>query len=565
LPPPSREGGKFVLLIATSGNRQTIAHCCERSAAAGVVKDMSLAHARALLPLNDVLVQECSPQHDEQRLRALASWAIRFSPIVAPDPPDGLLLDVTGCQRVHRGERRLVNAIANSIEWLGFRARVACASTFACAWAVARYGGQSPSPSADGDHSTFSNQPRERAGVRVQAGDEITLTPTLSLSRSSRFERSSPAEREGACAHADRFVVPAGNELDALRDLPIEALRLEQDTIDALHEVNIDRIGHLARLPRNDLAARFGRGLLLRMDQALGDAEETLEPMRPIVLLRVERAFDGPVKQIEGILLATQELVGELCERLREKESGARRLDLEFERIDAANLREPIMLSRPSRDARHLWTLLRLEVEQINLGFGVEKIALTAMRTGRLPHAQAERWREGAGDDAQGLERAAGELIDTLASRLGAERIVRVKPVESHVPERAFRHESVMGEQQSTVSGQPSAGVKRVDRPTVLFDKPESIDVLAVTPEGPPSWLRWRGEEHTIIASSGPERIAEEWWHCLAAGLAPRCDSMSLCAVLARDYFRIQINDGRWLWVFRQLESGRWFVHGEWA
>jgi len=258
----------FILLVTTSGNRQTIAHGCEAARAAGVTPGMSLAHARALLPADRVVLEECRPARDRQRLEALASWAMRFSPIVAPDAPDGLLLDVTGCQRVHQGERRLVNAIANSLDWLGFRAQVACASTFACAWAMARYAACA------------------RASHRL-AGD-----------------RDSGESKLGA-PHG-RFIVESGAELEALRPLPIEALRLEQEVIDALHEVNIDLVGHLTSLPRNDLAARFGRDLLRRLDQAAGHALESLTPLRPIEALRVERAFDGPVKQVEGIALSVE-------------------------------------------------------------------------------------------------------------------------------------------------------------------------------------------------------------------------------------------------------------------
>ncbi|HVP73681.1 MAG TPA: DNA polymerase Y family protein [Phycisphaerales bacterium] len=491
-----------ILLIATKGNQQHIAYCCEQAAAAGVVRGMSLAHACALLPIDGVSVEEHNPARDALRLKSLASWARRFTPVVAPNPPDGLLLDVTGCQRLHRGERRLINAIANSLDWLGFYARIACASNFACARAVARYG-------------SF-------AGV------------------------------------SDRIVVGEGDELDLLRDLPIEGLRLEQETIDALHEVNIAHIGELTCLPRNDLAARFGPHLLLRLDQALGDADETIEPQRPSETLRAERAFDGPVRQIEGVAITVQELIASLCTLLQQAESGARRLDVDFERIDTADLRETITLSRPNRDAKHLWSLLRPKVEQINLGFGVEKIVLSATHTGRLPHAQVERWRDDAAGDAA-IEQATGELIDTLANRLGAKRITRATLVESHLPERAFRHEPAMSVRD--VGDQASAGG---DRPTTLFDEPELIEVLSVTPEGPPRWMKWRGEEHTIIASNGPERIGEEWWRSgLARGVLPASAGVECAA--ARDYFRIQLDDGRWLWVYRQLESGRWFVHGEWT
>ncbi len=79
---------------------------------------------------------------------------------------------------------------------------------------------------------------------------------------------------------------------------------------------------------------------------------------------------------------------------------------------------------------------------------------------------------------------------------------------------------------------------------------------MAITPDGPPSWLRWRDESLTITAGIGPERIAAEWW---------REANPNASALPTRDYFKVQDASGRWLWVYREIETGRWFLHGEWA
>jgi len=47
------------------------------------------------------IIQEHDPQSDEVALVALASWAHRFTPRVAVDPPDGLLLDITEARLAH--------------------------------------------------------------------------------------------------------------------------------------------------------------------------------------------------------------------------------------------------------------------------------------------------------------------------------------------------------------------------------------------------------------------------------------------------------------------------------
>ena len=474
--------------------------------AAGVRPGFTVAHARALLAEREAVFRPQRPGRDLAALTSLARWAARFSPIVAVDPPDGLQIDIAGCERLFGGEHRLLGLIADAVRRLGFQARLAVAPTFACAWAVARFGA------------------------------------------------------------ADRTMVDAGDQYQVLADLPVEALRLEKTVVEALGEVGVERIGHLLDLPRSSLPARFGPELLVRLDQAVGRAPETIDPVPPASPVMVERVFSGPVKQAEAIELTVRELVTGLSGVLAQRECGARRIELRVDRFDAEPLLEVLELSRPSRDAKHLWSLLRPRVESINLGWGVERLCLAAPHLGRLPH-EDETWEWGdEAVDRNKLDRSFGELLDTLGNRLGQDRVVRMEPVASHLPERAERKQTGRKETGRKETGTLFRGGKEsrslfsrslfsrsfsADRPSLLLERPEPIEVIAIAPDGPPSWFRWRGLEQRITASAGPERLAAEWWR----GPSPA----------TRDYFKIQIEHARWLWIYRVLESGRWFVHGVWA
>lgn len=457
---------------------------CERSLRAGVRPGMTLAHARALVPPAGLTVRPHQPERDLLALRALAERMLRFSPMVAPDPPDGLLMDITGCQRLFRGESRLLHAVADAAERIGFVARAAVAPTLGCAWAVARHG--------DGDRR------------RVRAGE-----------------------------------IPR-----AIATLPTAGLRIALQTVAALAEVGIERIGHLFGLPRKELAQRFGGELLLRLDQAMGEAMELIEPVRPAPPPTVERVFDGPTTQIAAVESATRGLISDLCGALAQRERGATRLELTLARIHDRALCARLSLSRPCRDPRHLWALLRPRLERANLGWGVESISLTASCSAIIAHEQLEEWADPAGpagsaDD----ELALGRAVDVLTERLGAPRIVRAEPVETHIPERGFRRAS-LGTRAAVCAPLPH------ERPSVLLDRPEAVRVMALTPDGPVSRVWWRDRELAVLSSIGPERIAPEWWRCPAP---------------TRDYFSIQDGSGRWLWVFRELETGGWFLHGLWA
>ena len=139
---------------------------------------MDLAHARSLLPTQpEAHVETHRPDRDAAALHALACRALRFSPLVAPDAPDGLWIDITGTERLHKGEDRLIRAVSGAMTRLGFGARVASASTYGCAWAVAHYG-----------------------------------------------------------PHGLAIVAP-GREREAIADLPVGALRLSPETADGLGEI----------------------------------------------------------------------------------------------------------------------------------------------------------------------------------------------------------------------------------------------------------------------------------------------------------------------------------------
>jgi protein ImuB len=495
----ARERGAIVLSRA-EGQRQVVACRCDVAAAAGVGVGMSVTEARALLPerlaaRGLVRIETFDAARVAGVLRALAGWAQRFSPTVALDGEDGLCVDVSGCARLFRGEERLLCRALEGAAALGFSARGAIAPTFGCARAVARFG-------ADAGRGVIVGQD----GVR-----------------------------------------------GVLEELPVRALGVNEETEAGLAEVGIGRIGELMRMPRASLPARFDDRVLLRLDMALGQAMETIAPVRVRGAIVVWRVFDGPTVQFEAIRLATRGLVGELSERLLACESGVRKLEVVLDRSDLGPARMSLELSRPSRDPRHVWGLIAPRLERIHLGYGVERIELRAARVGKLAHEQGRVGGSGCawepGRDAE-AERAGAELIDVLGSKLGTDRVWRIELVESHVPERAWRARSACGEGTPRGGTREEMRVTGGERPTVVFATPRAVRVMSVTPDGPVAGMVWNEQELRVTACEGPERIAGEWW---------RDDRPT------RDYFRVRDQHGRWLWVCREVERGRWFVHGVWA
>lgn len=489
-----------VLLVSRERGKEWIACACERAEAKGVCLGMGLAHAQALLRGADVWVQPFTPEEDAKRLRRLALWAQRFSPTVAADAPDGLLLDVAGCEHLFGGDGSMVAQVDRSLRKGRLSARLALAPTVGCAWAMARF---------NEDHIT---------------------------------------------------IVEAAHVRDALAPLSVAGLRIDPVFVTALHEVGIERIGSLLELPREELACRFGADLLRRLDQATGITAEAIVPERASTPPEVTRMFDGAVTSLEAITLTVRELLFALVLQLEERGCGARTLEVVFQRLSAEPWHITLMLTYPCRSVRHLWTLLGPRLERVNMGYGVESVVLRALRMGKLSAAQMY-FAHGEDEDRLARDEAAlGEFVDRLIDRFGSRGVLRISPVATHVPEEAFPlgKWSAKPKRRSRGDDDDRAAVAAVfDRPSQLLTVPEPVQVISLVPDGPPSWLHWRGREFAVRCAGGPERIALPWWRSKRDG-PPSPDG-------GRDYYVVQDDCGRFLWVYRDRATKGWFVHGLWA
>lgn len=121
--------------MARAGNALRLAATCPRAAALGLAPGMSLADARARCP--DLATAPHDPGGDARALDQLATRMVRFTPLVAIDPPDGLLLDITGAAHLF-GDEDALTALA--IAEAGLSARHALADHAAAARALARHG-----------------------------------------------------------------------------------------------------------------------------------------------------------------------------------------------------------------------------------------------------------------------------------------------------------------------------------------------------------------------------------------------------------------------------------------
>ena len=306
-----------LVLIGREGNRRLVLAADRTALAAGLRVGMTVTRAQVMVP--GLLVQDAEPVADAEALERLALWVMqRFTPVVAADPADGIVLDSTGADHLHGGEGAMLEGLVGRLAMSGVTSRAAVADTWGAAHALARY-----------------------------RQDPVTIAPP-------------------------------GHGASAIVSLPLEALRIAPSVAADLRLLGFERIGDLLAQPRGPLILRFGPELIRRIDQALGILAEPIEPIRTLDLIEARRAFAEPIGAAETIARYIGKLSVELSGRLEANGLGARRLDLICHRVDSQAQAIRVGTATPVRDAKRLTRLLCDRIETIDPGFGIEVMTLAA-------------------------------------------------------------------------------------------------------------------------------------------------------------------------------------------
>ena len=501
---------------------------------AGLTVGQNLSDARALVP--DLLVFEHDPEFTAHVFSEFADWHSNASPIVAVHdamtPYGDLVLDITGVAHLFGGEAQMLASLTGRLRSLGYTTNGAIADTVGAAWAF---------------------------------------------------------------AHFDPGRIVPESELEAtLADLPVDALRLGETQVGGLNQMGLKTVGQLYGRDRKAMQARFGASLVVRLDQALGLIEERVIPRIPIAEYHAERRFAEPIGYLDDVLMTVRDLAIQLGVRLAAEALGAQSFHLFLYRVDHKVMTLSVNAGRGTRDPGHIAQLFvnrseRLEGEY-DAGFGIDMIRLAA---GSLsPTADVQVGAFEIDDGAEDLAR----LYDRMTSRLGPLAVVRSKPVDTHIPERAVKLEPVV----ARTADDPNAPAAPPVRPLRLLPNPEPIEVIAEVPHGPPLRMVWRRVSYRVLKASGPERIEAEWWRTgrnlsflrpapdpgrpdeppldktKKKVIAPRLDEhvsqlptfdaeATVC-----DYYVVEDDGGRRFWVFRlglygAQASPRWYLHGFFA
>lgn len=451
----------------------------------GVRVGMPAAKAQAIF--RGLMLVDADPVADAAALDRLGVWALgHYSPIVAVDGTDGLVMDTEGADHLQGGELPMITGICNLFRSRKLTAKVAIADTWGAAHACVR-----------------------------------------AITR-------------------DMVIVPRGEIVRAVEKLPISLLRLPEKVVQDLRLLGFQTIGELSNTPRAPLALRFGPEVGRRLDQMYGRMSDPIDPIRTADVVEVSRSFQEPIGAAETINKYVGRLVVQLVAELEKRGLGARRTDLIVYKVDNTIQAIRAGTAKPARDVAWLTKLFRDRTEKIEPGFGIEKLVLVAVAA--EPLAEEQKASSLVEEETTDFT----PLIDIFANR--GQRVYRVAPFASDVPERSVRRVSAVAEETE------ASWVSHWRRPIRLFPRPEQIQAIALMPDYPPASITWRGRRLRVRRADGPERVFGEWWR------TPN----ELEAV--RDYFAIENDDGERFWIYRsgdgvdpETGSHKWFIHGIFA
>lgn len=485
----------------------------------GVHVSMAHADARALVP--NLITRPLEARADAQSLRRLALWAQRYSPWTQSDGQDGLVIDITGCTHLFGGQEPLAEDLYAHLTRFGILARIGLADTLAGARAMARYANTATSPAR--------------------------------------------------AIH----IAPQGQTEQAVRPLPIEALNADDNTTQTLRRVGLSTLGQIIDTPRRALLRRFAKTpgaetILTRIDALTGRDAKPFQPLSQPNQFHARIAFTEPATCSDFLAQTLPSLIQTVSDALHRADSMASRMTVQFCRADGSISRMRIAAASPHANPHQWRTLIMERWSRLDPGFGVDAMLVHArhittkppMPSANTPLLTVPRMGKSPCD--------IHPLVARLAARFHEKDILCAHTGNSWMPERVETLRPIIGHPEHTAkqsekkplshnTGPHNTG-PHAPRPITLLDKPEPARVIAGLPDGPPAQFTWRRITHKIIRAEGPERIAPEWWRDIGRPQPAR----------TRDYYRIETQEGRRFWVFREglyddetdPLTPEWRVHG---
>jgi protein ImuB len=312
-------------------------------------------------------------------LDAIALAMMQYTPDVAFESDQGVLLDCGPSLRLFGGARRLCALIRSSVTRLGLTVVLAAAPTAGGAWLLAR-------------------APRRRGTIlRRRCMRESTL----------------------------------GKLLDRL---DCHLLPMTTPYRGWLHGIGVADLGALRRLPRAGLLRRTSKALVHELDQAYGDVQEMRKWIRPPAHFTAHVETFERVEHAEELMAGATSLILQMTGWLAAHQLAVTTFTLALEhergRFPIAPTMLSITLAEPVWKEDHLLRLLKERLAKVELSTFVLGLKLDAGQLQPMAPPSGDLFPE-AGGSPEDFSR----LLELLAARLGAENVLMPLQEPDHRPE----------------------------------------------------------------------------------------------------------------------------------
>ena len=343
--------------------------------------------------------------------------------------------------------------------------------------------------------------------------------------------------------------VPAGREAEFLAPLPLDLLFPEADLLATLERWGVRSIGDLARLPADEISSRLGENGRRLHEQARGMDRHPLVPHPSSPVFREGLELDWPLVSLEPFLFVARAALDRLCQRLESRGLActrlACRLKLEPDGFDDRALTLPA----PTRDAKTLLTLIRLDFERRMPGASVVGFAFIA-HPDRPREAQMTLY----GPTALSPDKLATGLA-RLFSLLGPDRMGSPRVADEHLPGGFdlvdYAPPPPPRERARPRPGKGLLAVRNLRPPRPLEVVCASADgrplqVTETRPDGKPA--NGNPSIHgKVRVAAGPWAIEQAWWSRQGE---------------RRDYWDVELSDGGIYRIFRDPGRDGWYADG---
>ena len=443
-----------MVIVRTEYGRRTIIATCPVSEKLGIVVGWSLGDALALH--SKLLVGEIDPMKDKMELTTLANWCGRYTPFVAFDESRieigerGLWLDITGCDHLFGGEKKLLDDIIDRLCHIGLTARGVIADTPGAAWALAHFG-------------------------------------------------KLPSQ-----------IIKPGAQQATIADLPLIGLRLPTSLVEDLSKVGLRQIKSLFSIARAPLRARFGAEVRKRLDQALGLEAEPISPQISHSPDLVRFVLPDPISTMDSILAVLECLLERLIKKLEIKSLGTRELKVLLYRVDGQLDKLIVSTSQTNRDKSIFSKLFFEKFNNFVLDSGVDVITLEATKVDIYQPLQPDLISQSDRINSE-ISVLVDRLVNRFGSSSVIRRSLQ-ESYSPERSETTFPVSSNLHYSKITQSIGSSFKNTLTVRPLYLLQRPEYIEPLTECNRPLPFQFRWRHTLVNVRRANGPERIAPEWW-----------------------------------------------------